>query len=202
MPLLRRGTTELPVETKAAQPLSVKRAQSRESISRLNERFVENLRQTELEVKEVAAEQHRPDSVGHGYYRYHVSRQNKPDLPDIIFRETKVSDNVYSNEMLVDKAKITEENQEAVSQELVAMAKALYASSGNKRLKVTAANDERLAIRLMAAALVAKMQPYLDENEFPEPAQRKAMEKQAYRMANLTPPDEEVRVGFRIENGI
>lgn len=209
-PPFERSTRELRVDR--AEPLNRRSRQSesqsepdrtlrqRESITKVNQRFVDNLRQSKLKVKEVQAEHHRPDSVNHSYYRYHVTRHDEPDLPDIIFRETKVSENVYSSEMLVNKAEITQENQEAVSEELVAMAKA-FAAAGNKRLKVVAAKDEELAVRFMAAALVAKCEPYLDEAEFPDKLKREELEKRAYKVARLEPHDEEVRVGFRLEMG-
>ncbi|MGE3318169.1 MAG: hypothetical protein AB7I18_02640 [Candidatus Berkiella sp.] len=193
-PLLS-ASRELPVE-RAAPVRSVK---PRESMTQINEHFVENLRGSRLEIKEVEAEHHRPESLNHSYYRYHVTRHNKPDLPDIIFRERKVSDNVYSREMMVEKAQITAENQDEVSEELVAMAKAVYAASGNKSLKVVAAKDEELAVRFMAAALVANCTPYLDETEFPDEAQRKGIEKKAYQIARVSPPEERVHVGFRVE---
>lgn len=174
-------------------------------MSQVNKRFVENLRQSKLDIKEVEAEHHRPESRNHSYYQYHIKRHNKPDLPDILFREVKISANQYSAEVLVDKAALDDENEEAVSEVLVAQARALYESSGNQYLKVVADKDDALAVRLMAAALKANMLPELDETEYPMDTpqateKRKIILEQAYALADIElPAQPKARVGFRVE---
>jgi|GEM_PF-3792226 len=177
---------------------------TQETMTQVNRRFDENLRKSKLDIKEVVAEHHRPESRNNSYYKYHITRNNKPDLPDILFREVKISANQYSAEVLVDKAALDAENQEVVSEVLVAQARALYESSGNKYLKVVADKDDALAVNLMAAALKANMAPELDEKEYPMDT-TKALEKrkdilaQAYELAGMSPPPEPKRVGFRVD---
>lgn len=178
-------------------------------MEQVNQRFVNNLREAKqlgkLDIKAVDAEQHRPDSKNHSYYLYHISRPNKPDLPDIMYREVKINANQYSAEVLVDKSKLDEENENDVSEVLVAQAKAIYQSSGNRHLKVIADKDDVLAVRLMAAALKADMIPELDEREYPLDTpqatdKRKVMLEQAYALAGIQQPVEpKARVGFRVE---
>lgn len=185
----------------AAVPKAKKAEEQAEvqGMTQINKRFIENLRHAKLDIKSVDAEHHRQGSVQHNYYKYHIQRNNKPDLPDIIYRETKVSENLYSRELLVDRSKINEENQQAVSAELVALAKAIYESTGNKQLKVAADKDDALAVQLMAAALVAQMEPYLDEEEFPDLSKRQLLEEQAYAVAGVPAPQKsQAKVGFRV----
>ncbi len=191
--------------SKVPVPLASASSFVHEPMTQVNKRFVENLRQSKLGIKEIEAEHHRPESRNHSYYQYHIKRHNKPDLPDILFREVKISATQYSAEVLVDKAALDDENQEAVSEVLVAQARALYESSGNKYLKVVADRDDALAVRLMAAALKANMSPELDEVEYPMDTpqgtqKRKTILEQAYALAGVPQPVEpKVRVGFRVE---
>ena len=179
-------------------------AVTNDEMSQVNKRFNENLKKSKLDIKEVVAEHHRPDSLNHSYYEYHISRNNKPDLPDILFREVKIDANHYSAEVLVNKDALDAENQDAVSEVLVAQARALYESSGSKHLKVVSDRDEEFAVKLMAAALKANMLPELDEQEYPMDTaialeKRKNLLAQAYALAGMEIPPEPKRVGFRVD---
>lgn len=177
-----------------------------EPIGQINRRFVNHLNNAKLDITKIEAEHHRPGSVNHSYYKYHIERHNQPDLPDITYREVKVNANHYTAEVLVDREQLDEGNKEAVSAVLVAQARAIYETSGNKHLKVISDGDDDLAVRLMAAALVANMVPELDEEEYPleTPVQREKRElliEQAYSVAGITPPHKakKARVGFKVD---
>lgn len=164
-----------------------------EPIGQINQRFVNHLNDAKLGITKIEAEHHRPESVNHSYYKYHIQRHNKPDLPDITYREVKVNANQYTAEVLVDREQLDDDNKEGVCAVLVANARAIYETSGNKHLKVLSDQDDDLAVRLMAAALVANMEPELDEKEYPldTPAQREKRDllmEQAYSVAGITPP--------------
>ncbi|MCS5710471.1 hypothetical protein [Candidatus Berkiella aquae] len=201
-----RMVQDEPEPEKTVKRLSVvQEPLKKEPRAQLNKRFVDNLRKANLGIKEVEEEHHRPESMNHSYYQYHIKRHNKPDLPDILFREVKISPNHYSAEVMVDKTQLDEENKEAVSAVLVAQARALYESTGNKHLKIIADKDDDFAIRLMAAALVADMIPDLDEREYPldtpeQKAKREQIMEKAYAIAGLEPPYKaKTRVGFRVD---
>lgn len=178
----------------------------REPIGQINRRFVNHLNNAKLNITHIEAKHHRPESVNHSYYQYHIERYNQPDLPDITYREIKVDANHYTAEVLVDREQLDDDNKEAVSAVLVAQARAIYEASGNKHLKVIAGNDDDLAVRLMAAALVAKMIPELDEKEYPldtpeQKAKRDLLMEQAYSVAGIAFPHnaKKTRVGFKVD---
>ncbi|HRE30636.1 MAG TPA: hypothetical protein PLD88_01550, partial [Candidatus Berkiella sp.] len=204
---LEKTTKKLSVaqEVLKREVKEVSKETPKEPRAQLNKRFVDNLRKANIGIKEVEEEHHRPESVNHSYYQYHIKRHNKPDLPDILFREVKINPNHYSAEVMVDKAQLDEENTEAVSTVLVAQARALYESTGNKHLKIIADRDDDFAIRLMAAALAADMVPDLDEKEYPldtpeQRVKREQIKEKAYAIAGIELPSKaKARVGFRVD---
>jgi hypothetical protein len=84
----------------------------------------------------------------------------------------------------VYKRELTETNKELVSDELAAEALEYSKITGNKSPTVMAGGDDRIAIRLLAAAIKAGLTPQLNETEYPDEEHRFKLLEDAYKLAD------------------